>query len=105
MMKSPSPNLAPAVDVSKASPPDNERIILVRPHTPLVHATVMGGTAVRGALAGALCDKINKAKGEIGVPKLMTDAFGNISGPQTPIQHSTLQKSLVFPKHEGNKRK
>lgn len=89
------------LDSSKAPPCEKDHISLVRPHTLLVHATVMGGTAVRGALAAAIAKEVEKADEEIDFPKAVTHAFGRVSQQnhqQTPIQQNTLQKSLYLTK-------
>ena len=48
----------------RSCPVDNTHIVLSRPHTVLLLATVRGGTAIRGAFTQAMADQFRYADGK-----------------------------------------
>ena len=54
----------PATPSQVTDPHNNKHIVLRRPHTVLLLATVTGGLAIRGAFTGALADQIRVSDGK-----------------------------------------
>ena len=88
-----------------ASYQEQQHIVLRRPHTVLLHATVPDGTALRGSYTGALAAQLSKAseaKEKMDINQAHTLAVNTMrsSGAnqkQVPMMQHTLEKFLVLP--------
>ena len=82
---------------------NNKHIVLCRPHTVLLLATVTGGEAIRGAFTGALADQFRAADGQTAIytmynraVEVMMQKEPACSG-QVPEWRSTFRKQLILP--------
>lgn len=78
---------------------DQERhIVLDRPHTVLLLATVTGGVALRGAFTGAIAEAFRKADGKIDICEMFHEAVNSMSNDeQIPEMRVTTRKLLILP--------
>ena len=83
----------------KACPEDNTHIVLNRPHTVLLLASMREGSAKRGAYTDAMANELKRADGRSiadihqNAVAEMTKKYGE---DQTPEMRSTLKKKLVL---------
>ena len=83
----------------KACPEDNTHIVLNRPHTVLLLASMREGSAKRGAYTDAMAEEFKRADGRSiadmhqNAVAEMTKKYGE---DQTPEIRSTLKKKLVL---------
>ena len=83
----------------KACPEDNTHIVLKRPHTVLLLASMREGSAQRGAYTDAMAEEFKRADGRSiadmhqNAVAEMTKKYGE---DQTPEIRSTLKKKLVL---------
>lgn len=81
----------------------DRHIVLLRPHTVLLLATVAGGLALRGTFTGALADEIRRADGKTDICAMFNRAVNSMmrNGPadysQTPELRATTSKDLFLP--------
>lgn len=85
-----------------SSRPEEKSVILERPHTYLLMATVAGGKALRGAFSGALARQIAKADGKTSLDEMIYAAKSDIKSTlqrkkQIPEARNTLEKTLILP--------
>ena len=88
----------------RANSTDEKHIVLTRPNTVLLLATVTGGRATRGAYTGAIADQLLKTDEEIEIYSLHTKAVHNMTkqegDEQVPEYRDTLMgKRLLLPNH------
>ena len=82
----------------KACPEDNTHIVLKRPHTVLLLASMREGSAKRGAYTDAMAKELKRADGRSiadmhqSAVAEMTKKYGE---DQTPEMRSTLKKKLT----------
>lgn len=90
----------------RVDPLDNKHIVLTRPNTVLLMATVTGGEAIRGAYTGAIAKQIRKADGKTDIHEMHTQAVNQMmkngkqagSTHQIPEYRDTLMgKKLILP--------
>ena len=85
-----------------------EHIVLRRPHTVLLLATLTGGLAIRGAFTGALADQIRAADGKTDIYRMFNSAADNMirfnpaCENQRPEMRISTQKLLVLPPAVNN---
>ena len=93
----------PATPSHVIDPHNNKHIVLRRPHTVLLLATVTGGLAIRGAFTGALADQIRAADGKTDIYTMFNRAVDNMirndaaCSDQVPEMRNTTRKSLILP--------
>ena len=88
----------PATPSHVIDPHNNKHIVLRRPHTVLLLATVTGGLAIRGAFTGALADQIRAADGKTDIYTMFNRAVDNMNThEQRPEMRITTQKALILP--------
>ena len=81
-----------------ADPLRNMHIVLTRPHTVLLLATVTGGVAHRGAFTSAVADQIRATDGKTDICTMFCKAAKNLScEKQCPEFRMTLSKMLALP--------
>jgi hypothetical protein len=92
----------PATPSQVNDPHSNKHIVLRRPHTVLLLATVTGGLAIRGAFTGALADQIRAADGKTDIYSMFNRAVNSMirNEPacvgQTPEIRATTDKNLIL---------
>lgn len=90
------------IQACQDSQPGSRPIVLKRPNTVLLHATVPDGTAVRGAYTSALAAQLNKTRddGKRDLTHIHTEAIqameANGVTQQLPMLQSTLKKFLIL---------
>ena len=95
----------PATPSQLTDPHNNKHIVLIRPHTVLLLATVTGGLAIRGAFTGALADQIRVSDGKTdiycmfnrAVNSMMRNEPACVELGQVPEFKATTDKSLILP--------
>lgn len=81
----------------------HRHVVLTRPHTLLLMASVVGGLAKRGEFTGALAKQIAKADGKVNIIEMVQNSIIDMNSgkseahEQTPISRSTLQRTLILP--------
>ena len=75
----------------------NKHIVLRRPHTALLLATVTGGLAIRGEFSGAMAQQFRSADGIKDIAAMFITAANEVCMEQTPEFRMTLNKSLILP--------
>ena len=81
----------------------NKHIVLTRPHTILMLATVTGGEAIRGAFTGALAHQILESDGKIDIGIVFDKAVRKMKkdeplcSNQWPELRKVTDKSLFLP--------
>ena len=84
------------------SPEDKTHIVLNRPHTALLMATMRDGFAKRGAYTEAIAEQLHQADGKSNLEDIHARAVLQIvekyGDKQTPEYRSTLKKRLIFKK-------
>ena len=84
-------------------PHNNKHIVLRRPHTVLLLATVTGGEAIRGAFTGALADQFRAADGKTDIYTMFNRAVNIMirndaaCRDQRPEMRITTDRNLVLP--------
>lgn len=86
-----------------ATPTTNRHIVVTRPHTVLLMATVTGGYAYRGAYTGAMADQFCLADGKKDIHEMHNSAVQQMQKAQqiyeqdqVPEYRDTLNKKLVL---------
>ena len=83
----------------KACPEDNTHIVLKRPHTALLLASMREGSAQRGAYTDAMAEEFKRADGR-SIAEMHQNAVAEMTKKygeeQTPEIRSTLKKKLVL---------
>ena len=83
----------------KACPEDNTHIVLNRPHTVLLLASMREGSAQRGAYTDAMAKELKRADGR-SIADMHQNAVAEMTkqygADQTPEMRSTLKKKLVL---------
>ena len=83
----------------KACPEDNTHIVLKRPHTVLLLASMREGSAQRGAYTDAMAEEFKRADGQSDIADMHHRAVAEMAKQygedQTPEIRSTLKKKLV----------
>ena len=94
----------PAVTNAYSDSSSNTQIVLKRPHSVLLLATVSGGEAFRGAFTGAIAEELRSADGVKDIYKMFNDGTHkmNLGLLQTPEFRCTTNKSLVVPEAHLN---
>ena len=93
----------PATPSHIIDPHNNKHIVLRRPHTVLLLATVTGGEAIRGAFTGALADQFRAADGKTDIYTMFNRAVNIMirndaaCRDQRPEMRITTDKNLVLP--------
>ena len=93
----------PATPSHIIDPHNNKHILLRRPHTVLLLATVTGGIAIRGAFTGALADQIRAANGKTDIYTMFNRAVNRMirndaaCRDQRPEMRITTDRNLVLP--------
>ena len=95
----------PATPSQVTDPHNNKHIVLRRPHTMLLLATVTGGLAIRGAFTGALADQIRASDGKTDIYCMFNKAVNSmirnepacVELGQIPEIRATTDKSLILP--------
>ena len=95
----------PATPSQVTDPHNNKHIVLRRPHTVLLLATVTGGLAIRGAFTGALADQIRVSDGKTDIYCMFNRAVNSmirnepacVELDQIPEIRATTDKSLILP--------
>ena len=91
-------NADPAVPCQVVDPHRNKHIVLRRPHTVLLLATVTGGLAIRGAFTGAIAEVVRRSDGKTDICEMFHKAVDNMSDEeQTPEMRVTTKKLLILP--------
>lgn len=99
------------VDANMTNPAHRGHIELVRPHSVLLLASVMGGEAVRGALTSTLAYEFRESDGKRDILTMFTRAVARMKEgnpdceAQTPECRNTLQKHLVLPQATNEERR
>lgn len=83
-----------ALVVDKA---DSRHIVIQRPHTLLLMATIADRVAYRGAYITALVKQLRQADGNIDMQTMHTEAAQCLGRIQTPEMRSTLKHPLILP--------
>lgn len=94
------PDGDPAQFVMTSSTVTSRYVVLERPHTILLKATVNGGLAVRGLYPGALARQIQKADGNIRIEDMHLGAIAEMRSKgysQLPTCESLLILKLALP--------
>lgn len=87
-------------DAGRDNPQDSKHIVLDRPHSLLLMATIVGDRAERGSYTGALAKQISRADGKTTILEMETRArieMMNENPQQTPEMRNTLKRSLILP--------
>ena len=95
----------PATPSQVTDPHNNKHIVLRRPHTMLLLATVTGGLAIRGAFTGALADQIKASDGKTDIYCMFNRAMNIMIRNeaacaelgQVPEIRATTDKNLILP--------
>ena len=75
-----------------------KHIVLVRPHTALLMATMTGGVAYRGAFSGAIADQFRRDGGKMDICSMHKSAAADPRcKDQYPELRITLNKNLILP--------
>lgn len=91
----------------RVNPLDNKHIVLMRPDTVLLMATVTGGEAIHRPYTGAIAEQIRKADGKTDIHEMHTQAVNQMmkngkqagNTQQIPEYRDTLMgKKLILPK-------
>ena len=83
----------------KACPEDNTHIVLNRPHTVLLLASMREGAAQRGAYTDAMAEEFKRTDGRSMADihqSAVTEMTKQYGDDQTPEMRSTLKKKLVL---------
>ena len=95
-------------DAMSAAPNEEKHIVLTRPSSLLLMATVTGGRCMRGGFAGALADQFATANGKKSIEDMQAQARVELQSyrhqlnhMQIPEMRSTLMKRLVLPPAEN----
>ena len=84
----------------RSSPADNTHIVLDRPHTLLLLATMRDGFAKRGAYTDEIAQQFKQADGKSDIHDMHTKAVilmkEKYGDEQTPEYRSTLKKHLIL---------
>lgn len=81
----------------------HRHVVLTRPHTLLLMASVVGGSAYRGEFTGALAKQIAKADGKVTILEMVENSIIDMNRrkskahQQTPFFRNTLQRTLILP--------
>ena len=83
----------------RGSPEENTHIILNRPHTVLLLASMRDGFAARGAYTDAIAQELRLARNKLDIQLIHSQAVkqlqDNYGDDQTPELRSTLKKRLL----------
>ena len=89
-------------DAETVSSSDGGHVVLRRPHTLLLMATMSGRVAYRGEYTSAFAAQLrNAAVGEADVIRMHTNAVQGLRRDQQPEMRSTLRHHLVLPSKHG----
>ena len=96
----------PATPTQKSDPHHDKYVVLCRPHTVLMMASVRGGKAVRGAFTGAMAEQFRQADGKTDINTMFTRANASLQKHEVcqhvnqiaEIRH-TMTKDLILPSY------
>ena len=85
-------------ETDPARPTQTLHVILTRPHTVLLLATVTGGVAYRGNFTGAVAQQFSLSDGKTEICEMFRRAVSNMPKvEQTPELRTTMSKTLIVP--------
>ena len=84
-------------ETDPARPTQTLHVILTRPHTVLLLATVTGGVAYRGVFTGAMAQQFGQSDGKMDIYEMFTRAVASLEKQQIPEIRATLTKKLILP--------
>ena len=84
-------------ETDPARPTQTLHVILTRPHTVLLLATVTGGVAYRGVFTGAMAQQFGQSDGKMDIYEMFTGAVASLEKQQIPEIRATLTKKLILP--------
>ena len=90
----------------RGSPAENTHIVLNRPHTLLLLATMRDGFAKRGAYTDAIVQQFKKANGKSDIHDMHAEAVLEMKrkygDEQTPEFRSTLKMRLILSRNQSS---
>ena len=85
-------------ETDPARPTQTLHVILTRPHTVLLLATVTGGVAYRGNFTGAVAQQFGQSDGKTEICEMFRRSVSNMPKvEQTPEMRTTMGKTLIVP--------
>ena len=86
-------------ETDPARPTQTLHVILTRPHTVLLLATVTGGVAYRGNFTGTMAQQFGQSDGKMDIYEMFTRAVASLpqEKQQIPEIRATLSKKLILP--------